>query len=216
MTIVVAIDGPAGSGKGTIARNISKKYDFPHLDSGSFYRGVAASVLENGKKKIDENIALEVAKNLIPQAIDEKKIRNREVDEAASIVSSISGVRQSLKKLQRDFKKINEKKNGIVVDGRDIGTVIFPNAEIKLFVTASLDERASRRHNEFIEKELKIDKKLIIKELQKRDQRDKERSIAPLKIAKGALILDTSNMSIDRVMEKVCLEIDKVIENLRK
>ena len=131
-------------------------------------------------------------------------------------MSSISGVRQSLKKLQRDFKKINEKKNGIVVDGRDIGTVIFPNAEIKLFVTASLDERASRRHNEFIEKELKIDKKLIIKELQKRDQRDKERSIAPLKIAKGALILDTSNMSIDRVMEKVCLEIDKVIENLRK
>ena len=216
MTIVVAIDGPAGSGKGTIARNISKKYDFPHLDSGSLYRGVAASVLEIGKKKIDERVALEVAKNLIPQAIDEKKIRNREVDEAASIVSSISGVRQSLKKLQRDFKKINENKNGIVVDGRDIGTVIFPNAEIKLFVTASLGERASRRHNEFIEKELKIDKKLIIKELQKRDQRDKERSIAPLKIAKGALILDTSNMSIDRVMEKVCLEIDKVIENLRK
>jgi cytidylate kinase len=172
--------------------------------------------LDIGKKKIDEKVALEVAKNLIPQEIDEKKIRNREVDEAASIVSSISGVRQSLKKLQRDFKRTNAKKNGIVVDGRDIGTVIFPKAEIKLFVTASLDERASRRHNEFIEKELKIDKKLIIKELQKRDQRDKERSIAPLKIAKGALILDTSNMSIDRVMEKVSLEIDKVIENLRK
>ena len=112
--------------------------------------------MEIGKKKIDEKVALEVAKNLIPQEIDEKKIRNREVDEAASIVSSISGVRQSLKKLQRDFKRTNAKKNGIVVDGRDIGTVIFPNAEIKLFVTASLDERASRRHNEFIEKELKF------------------------------------------------------------
>ena len=135
MTIVVAIDGPAGSGKGTIARNISKKYDFPHLDSGSLYRGVAASVLETGKKKIDEKVALEVAKNLIPQAIDEKKIRNREVDEAASIVSSISGVRRSLKKLQRDFKRINAKKNGIVVDGRDIGTVVFPNADYKFFLS---------------------------------------------------------------------------------
>ena len=211
MTIVVAIDGPAGSGKGTIAKEVSSFYDFPHLDSGILYRSVALLYQESGKKDFNDNDILALANSLNLKEIDLDKIRNKEIDEISSRISSIISVRESLKKFQLNFKKINNEKKGIVVDGRDITTVIFPEAEVKFYITASLEERADRRFRELERNDVKIEKKLLIKELQKRDQRDMERSTAPLKVAEDAFILDTSELTIDEVMVKVRIEIDKVL-----
>ena len=211
MTIVVAIDGPAGSGKGTIAKEVSSFYDFPHLDSGILYRSVALLYQESGKKDFNDNDILALANSINLKEIDLDKIRNKEIDEISSRISSIISVRESLKKFQLNFKKINNDKKGIVVDGRDITTVIFPEAEVKFYITASLEKRADRRFKELEGNDVKIEKKLLIKELQKRDQRDMERSTAPLKVAEDAFILDTSELTIDEVMVKVRIEIDKVL-----
>ena len=212
MTIVIAIDGPAGSGKGTIAKKISSFYNFPHLDSGLLYRSVAYLFNQAGEKIFDEKRILKYAQNLNLEQIDFYKLRTEEIDKISSKISSFSSVRESLKLFQLNFKKIHSDKKGIVVDGRDITTVIFPDAEIKFYITASLKDRANRRFEELILNNPKIDKKLVIKELQKRDQRDMERSIAPLKIAKDAVVIDTSDLTIEEVNIIVQREIEKVIK----
>ena len=214
MTIVVAIDGPAGSGKGTIAKEVSSFYDFPHLDSGILYRSVALLYQESGKKDFNDNDILALANSLNLKEIDLDKIRNKEIDEISSRISSIISVRESLKKFQLNFKKINNEKKGIVVDGRDITTVIFPEAEVKFYITASLEKRADRRFKELEGNDVKIEKKLLIKELQKRDQRDMERSTAPLKVAEDAFVIDTSDLTLNEVMVKIRFEIDKVLKNM--
>ena len=212
MTIVIAIDGLAGSGKGTIAKNISSFYNFPHLDSGILYRSVAYLCHKGGEDVFDERRVLKYAQNLNIEEIDVDKLRTEEIDQISSKISSFSSVRESLKIFQLNFKKIHSDKSGIVVDGRDITTVIFPDAEIKFYVTASLKDRANRRFEELVLNNPKIDKKLVIKELQKRDQRDMERSIAPLKIAKDAIVIDTSDLTIEEVNIIVQREIEKVIK----
>ena len=212
MTIVIAIDGPAGSGKGTIAKKISSFYDFPHLDSGILYRSVAYLCHKGGQKVFDEKNVLKYAQNLNLDKIDIDKLRTKEIDQISSKISSFSAVREILKIFQMNFKKIHSDKSGIVVDGRDITTVIFPDAEIKFYVTASLKDRANRRFEELVLNNPKIDKKLVIKELQKRDQRDMERSAAPLKIAKDAIVIDTSGLTVEEVNSKVQREIEKVIK----
>ena len=212
MTIVIAIDGLAGSGKGTIAKNISSFYNFPHLDSGILYRSVAYLCHKGGENVFDEKRVLKYAQNLNIEEIDVDKLRTEEIDQISSKISSFSSVRESLKIFQLNFKKIHSDKSGIVIDGRDITTVIFPDAEIKFYVTASLKDRANRRFEELVLNNPKIDKKLVIKELQKRDQRDMERSVAPLKIAKDAIVIDTSNLTIEEVNSKVQREIEKVIK----
>jgi cytidylate kinase len=212
MTIVIAIDGLAGSGKGTIAKNISSFYNFPHLDSGILYRSVAYLCHKGGENVFDEKRVLKYAQNLNIEEIDVDKLRTEEIDQISSKISSFSSVRESLKIFQLNFKKIHSDKSGIVVDGRDITTVIFPDAEIKFYVTASLKDRANRRFEELVLNNPKIDKKLVIKELQKRDQRDMERSTAPLKIAKDAIIIDTSDLTIEEVNSIVRREIEKVIK----
>ena len=211
MTIVIAIDGLAGSGKGTIAKNISSFYNFPHLDSGILYRSVAYLCHKDGENVFDEKRVLKYAQNLNIEEIDVDKLRTEEIDQISSKISSFSSVRESLKIFQLNFKKIHSDKSGIVVDGRDITTVIFPDAEIKFYVTASLKDRANRRFEELVLNNPKIDKKLVIKELQKRDQRDMERSVAPLKIAKDAIVIDTSDLTIEEVNIIVQREIEKVI-----
>ena len=212
MTIVIAIDGLAGSGKGTIAKNISSFYNFPHLDSGILYRSVAYLCHKGGENVFDEKRVLKYAQNLNIEEIDVDKLRTEEIDQISSKISSFSSVRESLKIFQLNFKKIHSDKSGIVIDGRDITTVIFPDAEIKFYVTASLKDRANRRFEELVLNNPKIDKKLVIKELQKRDQRDMERSIAPLKIAKDAIVIDTSDLKIEEVNIIVQREIEKVIK----
>ena len=211
MTIVIAIDGPAGSGKGTIAKKISSFYNFPHLDSGILYRSVAYLCHKGGENVFDEKRVLKYAQNLNIEEIDVDKLRTEEIDQISSKISSFSSVRESLKIFQLNFKKIHSDKSGIVIDGRDITTVIFPDAEIKFYVTASLKDRANRRFEELVLNNPKIDKKLVIKELQKRDQRDMERSVAPLKIAKDAIVIDTSDLTIEEVNIIVQREIEKVI-----
>ena len=212
MTLVIAIDGPAGSGKGTRAKKISSFYNFPHLDSGILYRSVAYLCENGGEKNLDENIVLKYAQNLNLDEIDTNNLRTKEIDEISSKISSYSSVRESLKSFQINFKKIHSDKKGIVVDGRDITTVIFPNADLKFYITASLKDRANRRFKELMLINPKIDKKLVIKELQKRDQRDMERSTAPLKIADDAIIIDTSDLTIEEVMVKVHREIEEIIK----
>ena len=212
MTIVIAIDGLAGSGKGTIAKNISSFYNFPHLDSGILYRSVAYLCHKGGENVFDEKRVLKYAQNLNIEEIDVDKLRTEEIDQISSKISSFSSVRESLKIFQLNFKKIHSDKSGIVIDGRDITTVIFPDAEIKFYVTASLKDRANRRFEELVLNNPKIDKKLVIKELQKRDQRDMERSVAPLKIAKDAIVIDTSDLKIEEVNIIVQKEIEKVIK----
>jgi len=212
MTIVVAIDGPAGSGKGTIAKKISSFYKFPHLDSGILYRSVAYLCQTAEEIDFSEENVLRHARKLNLDEIDVGNLRTKEIDDISSKISSFNSLREFLKSYQLDFKKIHSDKKGIVVDGRDITTIIFPDAEIKFYITASLKDRANRRFKELVLQNPKLDKKLVIKELQKRDQRDKERSNAPLKKAKDAIVIDTSNLTIDEVNIKVQEVIKKVIK----
>ena len=212
MTIVVAIDGPAGSGKGTIAKKISSFYKFPHLDSGILYRSVAYLCQTAEEIDFSEENVLRHARKLNLDEIDVSNLRTKEIDDISSKISSFNSLREFLKSYQLDFKKIHSDKKGIVVDGRDITTIIFPDAEIKFYITASLKDRANRRFKELVLQNPELDKKHVIKELQKRDQRDKERSNAPLKKAKDAIIIDTSNLTIDEVNIKVQEVIKKVIK----
>ena len=192
--MIIAIDGPTASGKGTIAKRVAAHYGFHLLDTGLLYRAVARALLDAGRSLQDEDAATFVAQKLDFDALDESRLRTREIGDAASVVSAHPGVRQSLFEGQRLFA---QKKPGAVLDGRDIGTVICPEAEAKLFVTAAPEIRAHRRWLELVKSDPALAEESVLDDIRRRDARDSNRSNAPLKIADDARLLDTSRMDIE-------------------
>lgn len=192
--MIIAVDGTLASGKGTIAQALARAFGLPVLDTGALYRGVAVAVLEAGGDPGDAGFAAHIAAELDPAMIDEAKIRTAEAGAAASRVSAHPAVRQALFDLQRRFAA---QASGAVLDGRDIGTVICPEADVKLFVDAEPGIRAERRWRELQARGEDVPLDTIVRQLAERDARDAGRETAPMKPASDAVLLDTSQLSID-------------------
>lgn len=196
--VVIAIDGPAAAGKGTIARALAEKLDLAYLDTGSLYRAVAHAVLKAGGDPADDETARGAAEMLDIGAIDPVAIRTREVGAAASLVAVKAPVRAALLETQRRVAKEPPLgKKGVVMDGRDIGTVVCPDADVKLFVTASDEARAHRRWLELKEADPSLTEEDVLSDLKERDRRDSERATSPLRPAEDATLLDTTDLSIE-------------------
>jgi cytidylate kinase len=191
--MIIAIDGPAASGKGTIAKRLAKHYGFKHLDSGLLYRGVGMAVMVEGRLD-DRAAAIAAAQAYDPARFPEDDLKSDEVAKAASIVAAIPEVRAALIALQRNFAA---SKPGAVIDGRDIGTVIAPDAEAKIYVTATPEERARRRILELRGRGDAVDEAAVLADIRARDDRDMNRAVAPLKPAPDAVLLDTTHLGID-------------------
>jgi cytidylate kinase len=192
--MIIAIDGPAASGKGTLGKRLAERYGLRHLDTGLIYRAVAKALLDAGAKLDDPARALAAAKALDPTRFDEVALKAYAVGEAASVVSAIPEVRATLVALQRDFAATPP---GAVLDGRDIGTVICPQAQVKIFVTASPQERAHRRARELAARGEAVEEAAVLADILRRDERDRSRSVAPLKPAADAHLLDTTHLDIE-------------------
>lgn len=205
MSICVAIDGPAASGKGTISRAVAAHFGYAHLDTGLLYRAV-------GARMSDGEDALEAARSLRPDDLARADLRSATVAEAASKVAALPQVRAALVDFQRAFAR---RAGGAVLDGRDIGTVICPDAEVKLFVTASDEIRAVRRQRELVSQGEDMTVADVLADLRQRDARDRERSTAPLLPAPDALFLDTSDMSIAQAVAQAITAIDAALARRR-
>ena len=192
--MIIAIDGPAGSGKGTLGKKLATHYGLRHLDTGLFYRAVAKALIDAGRAPSDVAAAAAAAQALDPARFDEKALKSHSVGEAASVVSAIPEVRAALLAFQRDFAA---KPPGAVLDGRDIGTVICPEADVKIFVTASPEVRAARRAKEYRAAGQAIEEVAVLADIKRRDERDQNRAAAPLKQAPDAHLLDTTHLDID-------------------
>jgi cytidylate kinase len=192
--MVIAIDGPAASGKGTLARRLARHLGRPHLDTGLLYRAVAREVMDRGETLSDPAAASRAAAALNTAILDDQRLRSREMGEAASIVSAFAPVRETLLAFQRRFA---EQEGGAVLDGRDIGTVVCTGADIKLYVTASPEERARRRQRELALAGEPAEFDAVLAEIQRRDARDQGRPNAPLRMADDAILLDTTELDAD-------------------
>jgi cytidylate kinase len=201
LKFTVAIDGPAAAGKGTISKAVAARFGFAHLDTGLLYRAV-------GRKVFEGEVPEAAAKSLIPEDISRGDLRTPEVAEAASRVAALPQVRAALVAFQRDFAR---REGGAVLDGRDIGTVICPDAEVKLYVTASDERRAVRRHKELMERGISRTEAEVLAELKARDARDSERATAPLRPAPDAVLLDTTELSIDEAVERAVAAVHRVL-----
>jgi cytidylate kinase len=197
--MIIAIDGPAASGKGTLGKRLAAHYGLRHLDTGLLYRAVAQAVRTAGHRLDDPVRAAAAARAIDPAAFDEAALKSHEAGEAASIVSAIPEVREALLALQRSFAATPP---GAVLDGRDIGTVICPDADVKIYVTATPEVRARRRMLEMRSKGQAADEAAILADIRRRDQRDTGRAVAPLVAAPDAHILDTSALAIEAVVGK--------------
>ena len=209
----VAIDGPAGAGKSSIAKAVAKKMDFIYIDTGAMYRAVAVYAIENGIEIKEENFTKDVLDKIkIDIAYEDgtqkiflsgkdvsERIREADVSIGASNVAVIPAVRLKLVELQRSLAE----KTSVIMDGRDIGTYVLPNAEVKIFLTASSDVRAKRRLLEMEQKGMKADFETVKRDIEYRDKNDSEREFAPLKQAEDAILVDTSDMSIEEVIDRI-------------
>ncbi|MBE6454020.1 MAG: (d)CMP kinase [Alphaproteobacteria bacterium] len=216
--MIITIDGPAAAGKGTLANKLAQKYKLAYFDTGMVYRAVGLDMVLQGFDPENSEKALSAAKNLtFAKMIDLSKhidFRSNIGGQAASKVASLPEVRSALLKMQQDFA-LNPQfadgsiADGVVYDGRDTGTVVCPNADLKLFITASPEVRAMRRHKEYIDKGLASNYEEVLAQTKERDIRDTTRSSAPLKPADDAIVIDTSDMAIDDVFDMVC----NILEN---
>ena len=208
---VITIDGPSGSGKGTLSQLLAKKIGFHLLDSGALYRLVALAALKQGVNIQDEqqvekvaaqldvrfDITAEHTRILLSDEDVTRAIRSEIISMNASVVAAYPGVREALLKRQRNFRQLP----GLVADGRDMGTTVFPDADIKIFLTASAEARAQRRYKQLVEKGESVDINALIKDIQERDERDSKRTVSPLKPAADAILLDSTQMTIEEVLE---------------
>ncbi len=196
--MIVAIDGPAASGKGTIAKKLAEYFNLSYLDTGVLYRAVALQMLTKGMNEKDSQSAEKVARQVSIDSIDHTGIRTRAVSDLASKIATIPGVREELLDRQRRFAQNPDPgKDGAILDGRDIGTVVCPHADFKIFIMADLEIRAKRRWKELLQSDPTVIYCEVLEEMRSRDERDTNRKDAPLAVTSGALVIDTSNKSID-------------------
>lgn len=217
--ITIAIDGPAASGKSTVAKEVAKALNYIYIDSGAMYRALTLKALNNKIDVRDEESLVKMTKETAILLKDQKiyldnedvtsKIRSRAVTNNVSAVCSYAGVREEMVNLQKEYGELG----GIVMDGRDIGTTVFPNAELKIFQIASVEERANRRYIEDSKKGIEHDLETLKKEIELRDYKDSTRAVSPLKKADDAIELDTSNLEINEVVEKIVKLAKKIIES---
>ncbi len=205
--LIIAVDGPAAAGKGTLARRLAAQLSLPYLDTGLLYRATGRRVLDAGGDPAKPEDATRAAETLQPADLDRGDLRGPAADDAASKVAAISGVRAALLDFQRRFGQAR----GAVLDGRDIGTVVFPEAPVKLFVTASPEERARRRHAELAARGPAPSLAEVAAEMAARDARDSARDVAPLRPAPDAVLLDTSDLDADAAFSAAL----RIIESLR-
>ena len=211
--LVIAIDGPAGAGKSSVAKRVAQALGYRYLDTGALYRALAWKAIQRGLRPQDTRYIIEMTRETrveLQQHDGEQRvlvdgedvtdaIRAPEVGNLASPISAISEVRENLLDWQREFGR----QGGTVAEGRDTGTVVFPDAEVKIFLTASLNERARRRHKELLERGINIPFEQVKLDMEARDQRDSTRHVAPLRPAPDAVVIDTEHMSLDEVVEEV-------------
>jgi CMP/dCMP kinase len=206
--MIIAVDGPLAAGKGTIAKALAAHYGLPFMDTGKLYRGVAYRVLEAGGDPHDKIAALHAAETLDMTGIEDADLRTAAVGSGASVVAAIQPVRSALFNLQRKFAL---QEGGAVLDGRDIGTVVAPEADVKIFVHASPQERATRRQKELAENGEFISFEDMLAQTLERDDRDTNRADAPLRPADDAHLLDTTGLSIEAAVEKARLIVDQAL-----
>lgn len=203
--MIIAIDGPAGAGKGTLAKTLAGRLGLRHLDSGALYRATAWQILCAGGDPADPGTAERAARSLDVTVLDAPELRRPEVGSAASVVAAIPAVRQALLDFQRAFARTPP---GAVVDGRDIGTVVLPEAPVKLYVTASTAERARRRHQELLGRGEPSIYERVRAEIEARDARDSGRAVAPMRKADDAVEIDTTDLTPEEVLARALAVID--------
>ena len=198
MSLVIAVDGPTASGKGTVAKKIATYLNIPYLNTGGLYRAVALYLVKNNITDYSKNKVISILNNVDFNDLDNPELYVENIGYIASKIAPIQEVRDYLLKFQRDFAK-----KGGVLDGRDIGTVICPNADYKFYINATVEERARRRYKEMVEKGKDVKYEDILEKLKERDRNDMERKNAPLKKADDAIEIDTTNMNKEEVFNKV-------------
>lgn len=204
--MIIAVDGPLASGKGTIARALAARFGLPHLDTGTLYRATGLAVMDTGTDPADVEACAKLARNLNINRIDADRIRTAEAGAMASKVASIPQVREALFELQRGFAN---QPGGAILDGRDIGTVICPDAEVKLYVTADAETRARRRWEELRARGEMLSYDDMLAQTLERDRRDAGRADAPMRAAEDATLLDTSSLSIDAAVAQAIRIVEK-------